>query len=137
MASRLTPYITFPGTAREALTFYRSVLGGELTTTTFGEFGGGEGVDPEGVMHGMVDGPAGFALMASDAPPGRPVEVGNNVTISLFGDDVEELRGFFAGLAEGGTVTTPLEEQVWGDEYGSFTDRFGINWLVNITLPTD
>ena len=57
---------------------------------------------------------------------------GNNVTISLSGDDAESLRSRFEGLAEGGTVDMPLEKQVWGDEFGQLTDRFGIGWLVNI-----
>jgi len=58
---------------------------------------------------------------------------GNNITISLSGDDGEALRRWFEGLSEGGTVAMPLEKQVWGDEFGQLTDRFGINWMVNIT----
>ena len=60
---------------------------------------------------------------------------GNNITVSLSGDDGESLRRRFAGLAEGGTIETPLEKQVWGDEFGSLVDRFGVVWLVNIGAP--
>lgn len=132
MASALSPYVTFPGTAREALTFYRSVFGGEVSITTFGEFGSATGIDPEAVMHGQLSTPDGYVLMASDPPPGTGITVGDNITLALFGDDAETLRGYFAALAEGGEVTTPLEQQVWGDEYGSLKDRYGVNWLANI-----
>ncbi|MCI2237015.1 VOC family protein [Paenibacillus sp. TRM 82003] len=137
MAPRLSPYVSLPGTAREALAFYRSVLGGEVSTSTFGEFGGGgaEGVDPDGVMHGQLDTPSGFTLMVSDAVAGTSPATGSNIALCLFGDDLEQLRGFFDGLAEGGEVTTPLEVQVWGDPYGALTDRFGVDWMVNASTP--
>ncbi|WP_432503225.1 VOC family protein [Kineococcus arenarius] len=137
MAVRLSPYVSLPGTAREALAFYRSVLGGEVTVSTFAEFGGGgaEGVDPDGVMHGQLDTPSGFTLMVSDAMAGASAATGGNLALCLFGDDLEQLRGFFTGLAEGGRVTTPLEAQVWGDEYGALTDRFGVDWMVNVSAP--
>ncbi|WP_337062749.1 VOC family protein [Kineococcus sp. G2] len=131
MASHLCPYVSLPGTAREALAFYRSVLGGEVSTSTFAEFGGAEGADPDGVMHGQLDTPSGFTLMVSDAMPGMSSASGGNIALCLSGDDLEQLRGFFDGLAEGGKVTTPLEVQVWGDQYGALTDRFGVDWMVN------
>nr|WP_205707087.1 VOC family protein [Kineococcus vitellinus] len=126
-----------PGTAREALAFYRSVLGGEVSISTFGEFTaeGAEGLDPDGVMHGQLDTPAGFTLMVSDAMPGMSAATGGNLALCLSGDDLEQLRGFFTGLAEGGEVTTPLQPQVWGDQYGALTDRFGVDWMVNVSTP--
>ncbi|WP_432523221.1 VOC family protein [Kineococcus sp. SYSU DK006] len=136
MAPRLSPYVSLPGTAREALEFYRSVLGGQVSTTTFGEFGGAaQGADPDGVMHGQLDTPSGFTLMVSDAMAGTSSATGGNVALCLFGDDLEQLRGFFTGLAEGGEVTTPLQAQVWGDQYGALTDRFGVDWMVNASAP--
>ena len=136
MAPRLSPYVCLPGTAREALAFYRSVLGGQVSTSTFGEFGAGaEGVDPDGVMHGQLDTPSGFTLMVSDAMTGMSSATGGNVALCLSGDDLEQLRGFFTGLAEGGEVTTPLQAQVWGDHYGALTDRFGVDWMVNASAP--
>ncbi|GAB3219266.1 VOC family protein [Kineococcus gypseus] len=136
MVASLSPYVSLPGTAREALEFYRSVLGGQVGISTFAEFGaGGEGVDPDGVMHGQLDTPSGFTLMVSDAMPGMSSATGGNLALCLFGDDLELLRGFFTGLAEGGKVTTPLEAQVWGDQYGALTDRFGVDWMVNVSAP--
>jgi len=129
---RLSPYVSLPGgAARAALEFYRSVLGGKVVINTFGEFGGAEGVDPEAVMHGQLDAPSGFTLMVSDAMAGMAAAPGSNIALCLFGDDLDELRTTFDGLAEGGEVTTPLEQQVWGDHYGAFTDRFGVDWMVN------
>ncbi|MFI5955981.1 VOC family protein [Cryptosporangium sp. NPDC051539] len=135
MASRLNPYLSFRGNAREAMEFYRSVLGGELNLMTFGQFGGAAGADADQIMHGQLETPAGYTLMGSDTPPGMSYHPGDNFTVSLSGDDAEELRGYFAGLAEGGTVQTPLEKQMWGDEFGALTDKFGVPWLVNIGAP--
>jgi PhnB protein len=136
MASRLNPYITFDGTAREAMTFYESVFGGALTVSTFGESGATDPAIADQVMHAMLENDRGFTLMASDTPPGMPYEPGTNIAVSLSGDDGDDLRDWWAKLAEGGTVDVPLEKQVWGDEFGSCTDRFGIGWLVNISDAT-
>ena len=132
MASRLNPYLNFDGTTREAMEFYRDVLGGRLDISTFGEFGG----EPaDGVMHANLHTDDDFTLMASDTPPGMEFTPGPaNFSVSLSGDaaDGERLRGYFAKLSEGGEVTMPLEKQMWGDEFGMVTDRFGTPWMVNI-----
>ena len=135
MTSRLNPYITFTGNARQAMEFYRSALGGELAMNTFAEFGN-DGPDGDKIMHANLETPDGFTLMASDTPPGMEEPSGNNIAISLSGDDNDKLRGYWDQLTEGAKVTMPLERQVWGDEFGQFTDRFGIQWMVNIAGPT-
>ena len=131
----LNPYLNFAdGKAREAMELYASVLGGELTVMTFGEMGT-EGPLASQVMHGQLQAPGGLTLMGADAPPEMvQVTFGDNVSVSLSGgpQDAEQLRGWFAGLSEGGQVRQPLEAAPWGDEFGMFLDRFGINWLVNI-----
>ena len=140
MPSTLNPYLNFTDTARQAMEFYRGIFGGELSISTFGEFGTPpEGAPADGVMHAQLETPAGYTLMASDAPPGMPLEQGSSMSISLSGDDADELRGHFEKLAVGGTVTVPLEKQMWGDEFGMVTDRFGVAWLVNIagSPPSD
>lgn len=137
MASVLCPYVNFNGEARQALEFYRSVFGGTVAITTFGEFGLTEGVVPDGVMHGQLETPSGYTIMASDVPADMPAGSASNITLSLFGDDAEALRGYFAGLAEGGSVGTPLTMQMWGDEFGQLTDRFGVSWLANIAATGD
>jgi PhnB protein len=135
VTSRLNPYISFPDTARQALEFYRGVFGGDLTLNTFGEAGAAEGADADKVMHGQLETPAGYTLMASDTPAGMDRTVGTTISLSLSGDDADELRGYFAKLSEGGAVTMPLEKQMWGDEFGMCVDPFGIAWMVNISQP--
>ena len=133
MSTRLNPYMNFPGTAREAMEFYEKVFGGALTVMTFAD-AGAEGVpDPNQVMHAMLETRSGYTLMASDMPPGMDRTVGNSMSVSLSGDDVDELRGYWSRLSDGGTIQMPLEMQMWGDEFGSCTDRFGVSWMVNIT----
>jgi len=135
MASRLNPYIGFDGTAREAMEFYKEVFGGELTVNTFGEFGSQGAPDADKIMHSQLETDRGFTLMASDTPSGMERTSGDNITISLSGEDGGELRGYWEKLSHGGNVTMPLEKQMWGDEFGMVTDRFGIPWMVNITQP--
>jgi PhnB protein len=135
MSSRLNPYISFPGTAREAMEFYERVLGGELRLNTYGEFGEQESAQADKIMHGMLETDRGFTLMAGDTPPGMEHDPGNNIAISLSGDDADELRGYWEKLSDGGTVTVPLEKQMWGDEFGACVDPFGIAWMVNIGQP--
>jgi PhnB protein len=132
MGAQLNPYLNFPGTAREAMTFYQQVLGGRLDVMTFGDYGM-EGEGSDGVMHAYLETDDGFALMASDLPPGQDASLGTtNVHVSISGTD-ESLRSYWEGLSQGATVTMPLEKQMWGDEFGALTDRYGISWMVNLT----
>ena len=135
MASRLNPYIGFKDNTREAMEFYKDVFGGELTMNTFGEYGAPGTPEADKIMHAQLETGAGFTLMASDTPPGMEHNPGDNITISLSGDDADELRGYWSKLSDGGTVTMALEKQMWGDEFGMCVDRFGIPWMVNITQP--
>jgi PhnB protein len=132
----LNPYISFRGEAREAMSFYRSVFGGELSVTTFGESGMGSD-DPaaaDQVMHAQLDTTAGLTLMGADTPEGMEHTPGDNVAISLSGpaEDEAELRGYYERLSEGARSVLPLEKAPWGDHFGMLTDRFGIGWMVNI-----
>ena len=135
MPSRLNPYISFRDNAREAMEFYQGVFGGKLDVTTFKEFNVSE--DPaEGdkIMHGMLEAPNGMVLMGADTPNGMEYTPGNNISVSLSGDEDEaELRGYYDKLKEGGTETMPLAKAPWGDSFGMLIDRFGIAWLVNIS----
>ncbi len=132
MATTLNPYIQFQDNAREAMEFYASVFGGDLTVSTFGEFGDPGEANADGVMHAQLVSPNGLTLMASDTPPGMPRSEGSSITISLSGDDSDELRGYWDKLSDGGQVQMPLEKQMWGDEFGMLSDKFGIAWMVNI-----
>ena len=134
MTVRLNPYISFQGQAREAMEFYKSVFGGQLDISTYGESGMSD--DPaqaDKVMHAQLDAGPDLLLMGSDMPPGMPFDSGSRISVSLSGDDEATLRRYWDGLLEGGTVTMPLERAPWGDSFGMCADRFGINWMVNIT----
>jgi len=135
VTSRLNPYISFNGNAREAMEFYRRVFGGTLTLNTFGEYGSPDSPEAEKIMHSMLETDSGFTLMCADTPPGMEYLPGNNMAVSLSGDDAEELRGYWAKLSDGGSVSVPLEKQMWGDEFGMCVDQFGSPWLVNIATP--
>ena len=134
MATRLNPYLNFRDNAREAMEFYTSVFGGELTLSTFGE--SQMPVDPsesDMVMHAMLETPSGYTLMGADTPSHMEYTPGGGFSVSLSGDDEPELRGYWEKLADGGTVAVPLAKAPWGDSFGMCVDRFGVSWLVNIT----
>jgi PhnB protein len=108
------------------------VFGGELALSTFGEMGAAAPGEEDKIMHAMLETPSGFALMGSDTPAGMSRPDASNISISLSGDD-EALRGYFEKLSAGGSVTMPLEKQMWGDEFGMCVDRFGVAWMVNVS----
>jgi len=130
VASRLNPYLNFDGNARGAMEFYRDVFGGSLTLNTFGEYGD---AGNDKIMHGMLETASGYSIMGADTPPGMPYTPGDTITVSLSGDDGDELRRYWDKLSDGGTVSVPLEKQMWGDEFGMCVDRFGVGWMVNIS----
>lgn len=137
MTSRLNPYIHFKDNARAAAEYYKSVFGGELTVMTFGQ--GGMADDPaiaDLVMHSQLETPRGFTLMMSDTPPSMMSDAreGSGISISLSGAaaDEGELKGYWEKLIEGGSIFAALEKAPWGDQFGMCTDKFGIEWLVNI-----
>ncbi|ABY25068.1 PhnB [Renibacterium salmoninarum ATCC 33209] len=81
-------------------------------------------------MHGMLVAENGLVLMGADTP--NSMELGNNGTVSLSGDDEDVLRGYWEKLISGGVVGMPLEKAPWGDHFGECKDKFGVSWLVNI-----
>ena len=137
MTTRLNAYIGFDGNAREAVEFYRAVFGGELQLNTFGELGDPSAPGADRVMHSWLQTPSGYDIMCSDMPPGMPFQPGNNISISLSGDDGDELKGYWEQLSSSGNVTIPLEKQMWGDEMGACVDKFGVSWLVNVSATAD
>ena len=133
MTSKLNPYLNFNGDARAAMEFYRSVFGGDLVVNTHGDFGNPDPALADKIMHGQLETPEGYTLMGADIMPGMPFQPGTTMTVSLSGDTNGPLREYWDKLSDGATVTVPLEKQMWGDEFGQLTDRFGVSWLVNIT----
>lgn len=133
MQSKLNPYISFKGNARQAMEFYETIFGGKLDLTTFKEGGmSANQADDSQIMHAMLVADNGITLMASDLPDGMDYNPGTNISISLSGDNEEELTGYYNKLAEGGTIAEPLTKAPWGDMFGMLADKFGVFWMVNI-----
>lgn len=138
MTTRLNPYLGFRDTARQAIEFYHSVFGGELTTSTFGEMHASDDpAEADKIMHAQLVTDGDLVLMAADTPNSMDHTPGSSHSISLSGgaEDEAELRGCWDGLSDGGTVTVPLEPAPWGDTFGMCVDRFGVGWMVNIAGP--
>ncbi|MEO7586641.1 MAG: VOC family protein [Arachnia sp.] len=139
MSIALNPYLQFDGNTREAMDFYHRVLGGELSSMTFGEGMGDTNPDTAKlIMHSSLYLERGIHLMAADVPPGVPMT--ENGTISLSSDDAaggdaEMLSSWWEHLLEDADVSLPLEQAPWGDRFGQLTDRFGVTWMVNIPAP--
>jgi PhnB protein len=131
MTVNVNPYLTFNGNCREAMEFYRTVLGGDLKVNTFGDFGGDAAIADK-VMHAMLMGGKG-TLMASDTGPGMSFHPGNTMTISVSGAAGDGLEDVWAKVSDGGQVHVPFEKQMWGDVFGQCVDKFGVPWMVNVS----
>ncbi len=134
MSVKLNPYLNFRTEARAAMEFYKSVFGGNLQVMTYKDGGMSQGPDTDNlVMHSELSGDHGLTLMGADNPPDMPLQSGNTITIALTGNDEKMLRGYWDKLSNGGTIAMPLEKAPWGDHFGMCTDKFGIQWMVNIS----
>ena len=133
MDATLSPYLNFNGNTAEAMRFYQSVLGGELSMQTFDEAKMARTpAEKNLIVHAALKNGA-LSFMASDAPPNMPGTFGDNVHLSLSGGDLGKLTEVFNKLAQGGKVDMPLAKQFWGDTFGMLTDKFGVHWMVNVT----
>ena len=132
MTAKLNPYLNFNGDTKEAMEFYKSVLGGELTMQTMGE-SGMTVVDEykDQIIHAQLTS-GDIILMASDTADHGKAEFGTSVQLSLVGSDENTLTEIFNKLAEGGKIDMPLQKQFWGDIFGMLTDKYNIHWMVNI-----
>ncbi|CAH0996301.1 hypothetical protein EMA8858_02432 [Emticicia aquatica] len=142
--AKTSTYLSFPGNTEEVFNFYKSVFGTEFTGDGFQKFGdmpATEGQPPMSdadkklILHVGLPILGGHILMATDAPEsmGFTVIAGNNVHINLEPDSREETTRLFEALSEGGNITMPLQDMFWGAFYGSCTDKYGTNWMVNFT----
>ena len=101
---------------------------------TFKDYHASQGPSEDNlIMHAQLEDENGIVLMASDTPGRMEYRPGTNMSISLSGDNEAELKGYFEKLSAGGTVTMPLEKAMWGDWFGMLIDKFGVQWLVNIS----
>ncbi|HMN62418.1 MAG TPA: VOC family protein [Anaerolinea sp.] len=128
--------MSFKDNARSAMQFYQSVFGGKLTLSTFKEFNVSQ--DPseaDKIMHAMLEADNGIVFMGADTPNQMGYQPGANISMSLSGENHAELTAYFEKLSAGGTVAQPLMQAPWGDSFGMLTDKFGVNWMVNINAP--
>ena len=124
------PYITFPGTAREALTFYGDVFGCGVQLHTFAEFGRTDGPS-DGIAHGYLDLDGPVVLFGSDATGGEAPVNCEGMMLALLGTaSPSTLRTWFTRLSEGGKVVDDLEVRPWGASDGQVVDRYGLHWLI-------
>lgn len=134
---KVNPYLNFDGQAEEAFLFYKSVFGGEFTgNMKMKDAPGGDELpiaEQNRVMHISLPIGKSTLLMGSDTAPsmGNILKKGNNNYISLHPESREEANRLFNGLSVGGEIEMPMEDQFWGDYFGSFMDKFGICWMIN------
>lgn len=135
MATRIHPYLNFNGDAKDAMEFYHTIFGGELYLQTFGEaFPDTPEAIRNNIIHANLTSDE-IVLMASDTHPEHspPHQPGNNVTLSVNGNDYDQLAAYFNQLSAEGQVIMKFEKQFWGDTNGMLIDKFGIHWMVNVT----
>lgn len=134
MTANLNPYLMFRDHAHEAMQHYQQVFGGELTRSTFAEFGmASDPADADRTMHAQLRTDLGWVLMGADTPTGTEYHPGAHA-VSLSGgpEDAAYLHACWDGLADGAEVQEQLAVAPWGDEFGMLTDRHGVQWMVNI-----
>jgi PhnB protein len=134
MATALVPYLFFNGNCKEAMEFYHGIFGGEITMQFMSEVPDDSAKMPgskdSDVMHASISG-GEVALMASDSTMAS--EKAAKVELSINGDDEAAMRAIFEKLSEDGEVRQALEKQFWGDTFGSLRDKFGVDWMMNIS----
>ncbi|GAA1357041.1 VOC family protein [Arthrobacter koreensis] len=153
MSISTTTHLNFRGTAGKALEFYRSVFGGAVTAATYGDFGMPQEAPGAGkIVFGQLETADGFRLMAYDIPGQDDSDVTrtagttrreNGTTItdrtffqSLRGQNLEEVRTLWDGLADGGEIIEPLAASAWSPGFGMLTDRFGVTWVLDVEAPS-
>jgi PhnB protein len=132
MTVSVTPHLNFRGRAREALDFYRSVFGGDVSVATYADTHQiDDPAQADAVAFGQLVSPTGLRIMAYDVQTAKPYDAGRNpFYLTLHGDDQDEIRGQWLRLTDGGAVLTDLAPSVFAPLYGMVTDRFGITWIV-------
>lgn len=136
MTVKLNSYIGFRDNTREAMEYYKSIFGGETYMDTFGSMdGAGMPVDvgdKDKIMHGYLRGDNGIELMAADTPSTMEYHEGSRISLTLNGDDEVLLRAYWDKLAADGLITVPIDMSPWGAIFGMVTDKYGVNWMINI-----
>lgn len=140
--ARVSIYLNFMGTTEEAFSFYREVFGGELTSLQrMRDVPDGPPLpehERDLVMHAELSILGGTVLMGTDMleSMGHTLRVGNNVTLNLEPDTLEETQRLYAALSEGGSDLSPLQPMFWGAYWGTCLDRYGVRWMFNCPVPS-
>lgn len=136
MTVDVTPHLNFRGQAREALTFYREALGGELAVVTYADAHAVQDpAEADQVMWGQVVAASGARVMAYDVPGATAYDAGTiSFFVSLRGDDADEVAALWAGLADGATILQDLGPSGWAPLYGMLRDRFGVTWVLDVAV---
>lgn len=134
MTTDLSAYINFAGNAREALEFYHSIFGGDLSLERYGDYGiSDDPTDADKIIYGVLHSPAGFVLRGTDHTRSCGVPATREGwALCLNGDKLELLTRCWQALSDGATIVEPMTTAAWGDSNGVLRDRFGITWIVNI-----
>ncbi len=133
-------YLNFKDTTEQAFNFYRSAFGGEFfQLQRYKDMPGSElsPADGEKILHIGLPISKETELHGSDVVDGlspEPLRMGNNVSIMLSPESREEADRLFASLSAGGKISSPMKMEFWGDYFGSFTDKFGVEWLINVNM---
>lgn len=139
----INPYFNFMGTSEEAMTFYKSVLGGEFTILQrYKDIPGGDKMpieEQDKIIHISLVTPKGHVFMATDvlASMDQKITAGNNCRITIHTESENETKKLFNGLSAGGKIEMPLNKTFWGAFCGMFTDKYGIQWMLNYTYPAN
>jgi PhnB protein len=131
--TQINSYLTFDGNCQEAMTFYKSCLGGELVLQTIDESPMADKMPSQMkacILHATLT-TEGFVIMGSDMTPETGLVKGNAHSLMLDCNSEEEIRTTFIKLAEGGEIKHTLENTFWGALFGDLTDKFGNNWILN------
>ena len=131
------PYLNFNGNCEEAINYYKDCMNGEvLFMQRYGDSPmNSEGMEDK-VMHTTLK-IGDSVIMASDCPPGNETTSGNNISLAIGTNDAAQAETFFNKMADGGQITMPMQKTFWAERFGMLTDKFGINWMLTATSPTE
>lgn len=131
----VNPYIVFKGNCREAIDFYKTAVGAEVVfMQTFGESPMSSMGPADHIMHSTLQ-VGDSRIMMSDDPRPEAAGGGGNISLAIGLNDPEQAKQLFAGLAEDGTVSMPIQKTYWAEAFGMLTDKFGIKWMINCEAP--
>lgn len=134
MAVKTVAHVNFRGQAREALSFYASVFGGDVAIVTHAQaYGTTDEAEANLVSWGQVVSTDGFAIMAFDVPAARPFDAGEiPFFVSVRGADADQISAFWEKLTRGATIIQPLAQSGWAKLYGMVKDKFGVTWVLDV-----